>query len=483
MERRKLRTLLVLGMLCSFICVTILSMIYMAKDNNFYNTIFQYFNISKHFYSKLIAINVKKEILINGMNISSILFLMCNYGLSQIGLNLTSKAHKIIRIGLFIFWGIQFVVYSTFFYKFIYLGGLGILPEPVVFRGFYSTFHKVTVIGNFFTLMLSFFYMVMNALKKEPIKELRLMKWALTIINMGIGILYFYMYFSLPDSFLWVSRVVGYTAYRSITMASYISFMRIIPYLVISFILILWVNSYRYEKTQKQLRDKEYVFSTIAASSEVSTRAFSHYIKNELLGIAAEAEYILQAPEERKERLYTIQNNCMEAYERLDILQKNSNRIVLNQSRNDIIPVLEEVIQKNEDLFVTNNIRLQKHMENGKVNVFCDVHYLQSVFQNILLNAVEAISESSGIDREIIVETMLYDRQIMIEFKDSGHGISPAILDNLFEPFISTKSTKYNWGIGLSFVKRIIQSHNGKIEAENGLDRGAVFRIYLPIVD
>ena len=56
-------------------------------------------------------------------------------------------------------------------------------------------------------------------------------------------------------------------------------------------------------------------------------------------------------------------------------------------------------------------------------------------------------------------------------------------MDNLFEPFISTKSTKHNWGIGLSFVKRIIQSHNGKIEAENSTDGGAVFSVYLPIVE
>lgn len=82
---------------------------------------------------------------------------------------------------------------------------------------------------------MSFVYMVRNAVRKEPIKDLRVMKWSLTTMNAGICILYFYMYFSLPDSFLWMSRALNYTAYKSLDMPPYIRFMRMIPYLVILF--------------------------------------------------------------------------------------------------------------------------------------------------------------------------------------------------------------------------------------------------------
>lgn len=55
-----------------------------------------------------------------------------------------------------------------------------------------------------------------------------------------------------------------------------------------------------------------------------------------MLGILSEAEWVMKAPEEHREGLETIRNSCLEVYERLDLLQQNANRIVLNQSLNNI---------------------------------------------------------------------------------------------------------------------------------------------------
>lgn len=480
MDKSRTKIFLVFGMLFSFICVTLFSMIYMAKDNFFNNTIFQYFNISKDLFGKLIYIDISKTILASGMNISSLLFLIFNYALSQID---WPRQQRRLRIGLMFFWLAQFFLYSPFFVRFFYYGGFGFLPNPAAFRNGYRIFHVITVIGNFLTLLMSFVYMVRNAVRKEPIRELRLMKWSLTTINTGICVLYFYMYFSLPDSFLWISRSIDYTAYKSLDMPPYIRFMRMIPYLVILFLLFLLLSSYRYDRAARKLREKDYVFSTIAASSEISIRVFSHYIKNEMLGILSEAEWVMKAPKEHQEGLETIRNSCLEVYERLDMLQQNANRIVLNQSLNNILLILEDTLKKNKELFAVNQINLIDAVGNKEVKVFCDAHYMEEVFQNLILNAVDAMKDQLAGERIITVTTTLYDRQIKIELKDTGPGISPSVMDNLFEPFISTKSTKHNWGIGLSFVKRIIQSHNGKIEVENSADGGAVFSVYLPIVE
>lgn len=480
MGKSRTKIFLVFGMLFSFICVTLFSMIYMAKDNYFNNTIFQYFNISKELFGKLIYIDISKSVLVCGMNMSSLLFLICNYTLSQID---WPRQQRRLRMGLVIFWLAQVILYSPFSVRFFYYGGLGFFPDPVVFRRVYQVFHGITVSGNFLTILMSFVYMDRNAVRKEPIKDLRVMKWSLTTMNAGICILYFYMYFSLPDSFLWMSRALNYTAYKSLDMPPYIRFMRMIPYLVILFLLFLLLSSYRYDRAARKLREKDYVFSTIAASSEISIRVFSHYIKNEMLGILSEAEWVMKAPEEHREGLETIRNSCLEVYERLDLLQQNANRIVLNQSLNNILTILADTLKKNKELFAENKINLIDTAENKEVKVFCDGHYMEEVFRNLILNAVDAMKDQLVGERTITVTTTLYDRQIKIEFKDSGPGISPSVMDNLFEPFISTKSTKHNWGIGLSFVKRIIQSHNGKIEVENSADGGAVFSVYLPIVE
>jgi len=482
MYKSRAKTLLLLGMLYSFISVVVLSMLYMAKDNNFYNIVFEYFNIPKRLYSYLILNNISKELLVNGMNISSLLFIICNYALSQVDFVPSGQIHRTIRIGLIVFWGIQFLLYNTVLYRFIYEGRMGILPDPVLFRRFYQGFHHITIAGNLFSMVISSVYMVKNALRKEPTREMVLMKWSLTVINIGICVLYFYMYYSLPDALLWISRAMNYTTYTSLTMASYIWYMKLIPYLVILFIVIFWINSYRYERKARELRDETYVFSSIVASSEISTRVFSHYVKNELLGISSEVDWIKKDPADRTEGLERIKNSCFQIYERLDLLQKNSNRIVLNLSLNNIVAILNKVLKELEEVLKQNEIQIDVCTDGKAVNVFCDSHYIREAFRNILLNAVDAMQEMER-QRQIHIETTLYNEQIRIDFQDNGPGINPAVLNHLFEPFISTKSTKYNWGIGLSFSKRIIHSHNGKIEAMNCRKGGAIFSIYLPIIE
>ena len=113
--------------------------------------------------------------------------------------------------------------------------------------------------------------------------------------------------------------------------------------------------------------------------------------------------------------------------------------------------------------------------------VFLDPYYMREVFRNIFQNAMEAMSGVNG-ERNIYVQTHLYDGEIEISIRDTGPGLDPSIQNRLFNPFVSTKSTKKNWGIGLTFCKRIIDSHRGKIMADNQGRRGAVIRILLPVI-
>ena len=69
-----------------------------------------------------------------------------------------------------------------------------------------------------------------------------------------------------------------------------------------------------------------------------------------------------------------------------------------------------------------------------KWKVFCDAHYMDEVFQNLILNAVDAMKDQLVGERTITVTTTLYDRQIK-STKDPGPGIKPSVMDNLFEPF------------------------------------------------
>jgi signal transduction histidine kinase len=70
------------------------------------------------------------------------------------------------------------------------------------------------------------------------------------------------------------------------------------------------------------------------------------------------------------------------------------------------------------------------------------------------------------------------DNSVIIEVGDTGKGIPPEILNNIFNPFFTTRDKGV--GLGLSIVQKIISYHKGNIEARNNLERGVTFTIRLP---
>ncbi|MBH5390263.1 sensor histidine kinase [Bradyrhizobium diversitatis] len=104
---------------------------------------------------------------------------------------------------------------------------------------------------------------------------------------------------------------------------------------------------------------------------------------------------------------------------------------------------------------------------------------LQQVILNLIINAIDAISQAGATEREINVATAQSDAFAEIRISDSGPGIAPADVKDIFNPFFSTKPQ--GMGMGLAIVRTIVEAHGGKIAAENQPSRGALFTILLPI--
>ena len=82
--------------------------------------------------------------------------------------------------------------------------------------------------------------------------------------------------------------------------------------------------------------------------------------------------------------------------------------------------------------------------------------------------------------KQLTVETSFTHLELIIKITDTGCGISKDDLSHLFEPFFTTKEK--GMGLGLSVVKSIIQSHNGKISLESKAGEGTVVSISFPLV-
>jgi signal transduction histidine kinase len=104
---------------------------------------------------------------------------------------------------------------------------------------------------------------------------------------------------------------------------------------------------------------------------------------------------------------------------------------------------------------------------------------LQQVMLNLVHNAIEAMRATTGRDRVLRISTeRRTETAIAVVVQDTGEGIDPNLLDNIFEPFITTKAR--GMGLGLAICRTIVERHGGQISVVSNSD-GSQFRVVLPI--
>lgn len=109
--------------------------------------------------------------------------------------------------------------------------------------------------------------------------------------------------------------------------------------------------------------------------------------------------------------------------------------------------------------------------------LLCYPAQLNQVFLNLLMNAREALGESG----EIVISTVKKGGEICISISDNGKGISPEVLNKLFEPEFTTRDNRIAMGLGLPICYKIVQDHKGRITIDSEPGQGATFKVFLPI--
>jgi two-component system, NtrC family, sensor histidine kinase HydH len=140
---------------------------------------------------------------------------------------------------------------------------------------------------------------------------------------------------------------------------------------------------------------------------------------------------------------------------------------------------LGAIVEKTRQLLAgraeQQSIRIAIEQPNGPVVIDADAEQLRQVLLNLMLNALDAI----GHDGELSVRVDPgADGEAVITVADSGSGISRAVRERLFEPFVSTKES--GTGLGLTICRRIVEDHGGRIDASDGPSGGAIFTVRLP---
>jgi len=145
----------------------------------------------------------------------------------------------------------------------------------------------------------------------------------------------------------------------------------------------------------------------------------------------------------------------------------------------DIVQVLKETFIFTQHQIVKNKVKLVRELEESLPLIEGHPSQLQQVFTNLILNAIQAMSEGGTLT--VQGRKGEGSRTVEISFTDTGMGIAEENLDKVFEPFFTTKKVGHGTGLGLSVSYGLIKDHGGEIQVKSQMNQGATFTVILPI--
>jgi signal transduction histidine kinase len=144
----------------------------------------------------------------------------------------------------------------------------------------------------------------------------------------------------------------------------------------------------------------------------------------------------------------------------------------------DINEMILETIALTRGEMQRHCVLLRTELANDLPSILGDRVQLQQVILNLIMNAIEALSEVSDDSRELMIGSNVDTPDgVIVTVRDSGPGLKPECLNHIFDPFYTTKPT--GMGMGLSICRSITEVHGGRLWATGNSPRGAVFQFTL----
>lgn len=148
----------------------------------------------------------------------------------------------------------------------------------------------------------------------------------------------------------------------------------------------------------------------------------------------------------------------------------------VEQRRLDLRELLRQILMLTGHRMELCGVTPVVTLPDEPLEVWGDATQIQQCLTNLVFNAVEAMEQGG----ELTVTAGNDQREVWVEIADTGPGIPSDVLPQIFEPFFTTKSVGHGVGLGLSMVHGIVKEHQGRIDVEPGVGRGARFRMVLP---
>jgi PAS domain S-box-containing protein len=222
----------------------------------------------------------------------------------------------------------------------------------------------------------------------------------------------------------------------------------------------------------------------------VLTASIAHEVNQPLAAIITNGETGLRWLARSDLDVEKVQNiirrvvaDARRASEIIDRIRAMATQRAPQQTRLSLADIIEESMVFLGHEFQSRGISVSLDLAPELPRVVGDRTQLQQVIVNLVINAVQAMTQSESVRRSIIIRTLLSKPEnVCCTIEDSGPGIDPAHLPHLFDSFFTTKDT--GMGMGLAISRSIIEAHEGHIQADNSSSvGGARFSFALPAND
>ena len=215
----------------------------------------------------------------------------------------------------------------------------------------------------------------------------------------------------------------------------------------------------------------------LVALGEMSA-SIAHEIRTPLVSIGGFARRLCRSDQSDKEK------ECLEIIvKEVDRLEAILNQVLvfprepfLNLFPYNLNQIIEDSIHVFSEELRQDNINVIKEFPLNLPLVFCDYPQIKQVFINLIANARQSMT--AGGDLKFKSCFSEDDKMVIIEVEDTGGGIAPEVIGNIFNPFFTTKEK--GLGLGLSITHKIMLHHQGTILVKNDYGKGTTFILHFP---
>lgn len=456
---------------------------YISKFNVYYDKVSKFYDFSPGSWNRLVLENFDPNLLIRLFNIGIILF---GYSFLLFSISYTLGHRKLKNLYLYIpivfLMIIQIIYYDPsfnmalqdHFYSKSFNQGL-------LFNRYRDVIYIVTLWLKNAAIFTSFVLLGLHFIKNYRVHFLHRYTLYHIVCLFPVAVIHIIMFSWAPKILVKPTYLKEFPNYLKPQISNIIYEMNWFPIISIIALGSMIFTFSRYTSMEKLDKFINADINKKIKTASLGVKAFTHSIKNHMLAIRSEAEFLKErfaSDPEAQYSLSLILKSCADSYQTINDASNKLNSISLSLKAIKLHVPIEKAIAKLSTEQAQIPITVKRESMGRKA--FIDENHMCEVYYNIIINAIEALQGQE--DAAIVITIEDQEDWGFVSIQDNGPGIAREHLTDVFSPFFSTKSSARNWGVGLSYCHKIVTAHNGKMEVDSQLKKGTVFKILLPLI-